>query len=397
MNETAMSSRPFIQEIHPQAILSYAPDTEPIALRSLNVLIGPNGSGKSNFIELLQLFKGTPTDLEAAVRDAGGMNELVWKGPGQSKTARLALKLDINTSEPIYYELGLRALRDRFRVHNELIARKVPTAKIPSDDFYYRNDGVVAELTSRQGFRMITARSLDDQQSILSQRKDPDLYPEMTALGRAAGRITAYREWAIGPYASIRQPQPADLPNDILLPDARNLGMILNAMSVDHSESWERLNEMLRRFLPRFKAISTYVAAGTVQVFLHEEGLRAPVAASRISDGTIRFIALLAILLRTDYPSVICLEEPELGLHPDALRLVADVLVDASTRTQVVVTTQSDVLISALTEAAESVLVCENIQGGTRMLRLDAEKLQFWLSNYQLGEIWRMGELGGNP
>jgi predicted ATPase len=95
-------------------------------------------------------------------------------------------------------------------------------------------------------------------------------------------------------------------------------------------------------------------------------------------------------------PPLICIEEPELGLHPDALALVAEMLVEASTRTQLIVTTHSDVLVSALTEHVESVLVSE-YRGGTEMTRLDAGRLQHWLDKYRLGDLWRMGELGGNP
>jgi predicted ATPase len=129
---------------------------------------------------------------------------------------------------------------------------------------------------------------------------------------------------------------------------------------------------------------------------LHEEGLRKPIPATRLSDGTIRYMALLALLLSPSLPPLICIEEPELGLHPDALTLFAELLVEASARTQLIVTTHSDALVSALTEHADSVLVCEHV-GRTVIRRIESEKLRHWLDKYQLGDIWRMGELGGNP
>src|SRR5215510_11296913 len=153
---------------------------------------------------------------------------------------------------------------------------------------------------------------------------------------------------------------------------------------------------MLRRFLPRFKRMSTLVQAGTVQFFLHEEGLNNPIPATRLSAGTMRFLAMAASLLMPTPPPLICIEEPELGLHPDALSLVAELLVSASARTQLIVTTHSDALVSALTEHVESVLVCE-YRGGTELMRLDAERLKHWLDRYRLGDVLRMGELGGNP
>jgi predicted ATPase len=106
-------------------------------------------------------------------------------------------------------------------------------------------------------------------------------------------------------------------------------------------------------------------------------------------------MAILAQLLSPTPPPLICMEEPELGLHPDAIALLAGLLQEASTRTQLIVTTHSDALVSALTEVADSILVCE-YRGGTVLKRVESEKLRFWLDKYKLGEIWRIGEIGGN-
>ncbi len=86
-----------------------------------------------------------------------------------------------------------------------------------------------------------------------------------------------------------------------------------------------------------------------------------------------------------------------MGLHPDALSLIAELLLEASQDTQVIVTTQSDVLVSALSAYAESVIVCDNVAGASHFRRLESDKLRFWMDKYQLGEIWRVGEIGGNP
>lgn len=134
-----------------------------------------------------------------------------------------------------------------------------------------------------------------------------------------------------------------------------------------------------------------------MQLFLHEEGLREPIPATRLSDGTLRYLCLLAILCHPDPPPVVCIEEPELSLHPDVLKSIAELLVEASKRTQLIVTTHSDTLVSDLTEFPESVIVCERENTGTELRRLDKDRLKKWLDKYRLGELWRMGELGGNP
>jgi predicted ATPase len=214
------------------------------------------------------------------------------------------------------------------------------------------------------------------------------VYPQITAAGLRFQRIQIFREWGFGRSASLRSPQPANLPTDVLLPQLANLGLVLN--DLEHRNEWAHLTELMRKFLPRFKRLSTKVSAGSVQVYLHEEGLSVPVPATRLSDGTLRFLALLAILLNPQSATLICIEEPELGMHPDAMSLLADLLVAAAEKTH------SDVLVSALTEHAESVLVCDYLEHGTTLLRLEAEKLNFWLEKYRLGEIWRLGKLGGN-
>jgi predicted ATPase len=352
---------------------------------------------------LFELFKAAPTDLASAIRDGGGVTEWLWKEEGKKSSASLSAELHIdNVPQTLRYRLDLGAAGDRLEVLDEAVENARPhTTKDRDVHFYYRFRHGHPVINTRQGTkgpgvkRRISRTSLDPQQSVLSQRKDPDLYPEITTLSRTFTRIVTFREWSFGRYTPLREPQPADLPSDLLLPDGRNLGLVLN--SIENSDVRPRLHQAARRFLPRFLRFSTLVAASTVQIFLHEEGLKTPIPATRLSDGTLRFIALLTIQLRPEKAPLICIEEPELGLHPDAVAVVADLLVEAAQHTQIVVTTHSDALVSAFTEHAESVIVCENLTGRSQLRRLESDRLQFWLNKYRLGEVWRIGELGGNP
>jgi predicted ATPase len=381
--------QPFVKTIHARGVLSFAPDSEPLPLTPLNVLIGPNGSGKSNLIEIFELLKALPTDLAEAIRDGGGIGEWLWKGGAKRVGASINADLQVLGFGDLRYGLGFVSTVQALEVRHEVVQG--------DDAIHYRFDvghrATIVRTINRQ--KQTSEFDPNLQQSVLSQRKEFDLYPEVAALGRSFARILTFREWGFGRYVPLRQPQPADLPNDVVLPDARNLGLILNL--IEQSDVWSRLNAALRRFLPRFKRLTTHVQGGTIQIFLHEDGLRTPIPAARLSDGTIRFITLLAILLRPGVAPLICLEEPELGLHPDALTLIAELLVEAAQKTQIIVTTQSDVLVSALSEHAESVVVCDNLGGASRFHRLERDKLKFWMDKYKLGEIWRIGELGGNP
>ncbi|HQX54044.1 MAG TPA: AAA family ATPase, partial [Planctomycetaceae bacterium] len=135
------------------------------------------------------------------------------------------------------------------------------------------------------------------------------------------------------------------------------------------------------------------IEGGTVQVFFTEGDFVIP--ATRLSDGTLRYLCLLAILCDPTPPPLICIEEPELGLHPDILPNLADLLIAASERTQLVITTHSDILVDAMTERPDAVVVCEKHDGKTEMNRLSPEALAVWLEKYRLGQLWIDGQLGG--
>ena len=412
----------FIQRLRMGGLLSFPPDMDFFELQPLNVLIGPNASGKTNFIEVLELLRATPTDFAAAIRDGGGAAEWVWKGDyvGQmieevvkgrdpedalnsfpkSSTIEVETSLGLAIGQPLKYRLSFTNVVSRVNIIAETI-EKVNTQQGIKPYFYYmfqqghpaiyiriRTPGGRAEERKLQG----DVHSLD--QSVLAQRKDLDLYPELHWLGRQFQLIQTFREWTFGRYSALRQPQQADLPEQRLLPDFRNLALVLH--QIEH-KSGPIFNEYLKHFFPQFERMSTSISGGMVQFYLHESGFYTPIPATRLSDGTIRFIALLATLLSPSPPPLVCIEEPELGLHPDAVALLADLLVEASQRMQLVVTTHSDALVSALTNQPAAIVTCERPGASTVLRRLDPEKLASWLDDYRLGDLWRMGELGANP
>jgi predicted ATPase len=371
------------------------------------VLIGPNGVGKSNFIEVIELLHAAPTDFKDAVRIGGTAGDWIWHGEKHVSSAQIeALLAPVNGTPELRYSVQFTETGGRLEVTDEFLEDTQKSDPRANDvRFYYRYQNghpaisvveTIADAATQRKYkqRKLKRESIDPQQSILSQKKDLDLYPEVTTVGQRFNNVQIFREWAFGRSAPLRKAQPGNLPTDVLMPQLANLGLVLN--DLEHRGHWDRFNDLMSRFLPRYKRLTMKMAAGSVQIFLHEEGLALPVPATRLSDGTLRFLALLAILLNADSAPLICIEEPELGLHPDALAIIAEMLVEASQKTQLVVTTHSDALISALTEEAESVLVSEYQEGGTVFHRLEAEKLKFWLEKYRLGEIWRIGKLGGN-
>ena len=394
-----------IHEITLRNLLSFGPDTPPLQLRDLNVLIGPNGSGKSNLIEAVGLLRAAPTHLATPVREGGGVRDWIWKGTPRATAALDVLVDNPGRGQPLHHLIQFTELAQRF----ELVDEWILNAKADADSgkagenfhcrywtapcYHYREEEELSLLASPGGVHLLVpADDFDSDESILSQRKDPDRYPEITYLGRAYSGIRLYREWSFGRNTAPRLAQKADQPNEFLEPDGANLGLVLNRLRREPRVK-QRLLENLRELYDGIEDYDVSVEGGTVQVFFQESGY--PIPATRLSDGTLRYLCLLAILCDPAPPPLVCIEEPELGLHPDILPTIATLLRDAATNTQLIVTTHSDILVDALTETPESVVVCEKHEGQTVMQRLEAEKLAKWLEKYRLGELWIDGELGG--
>ncbi|MBB5022859.1 AAA family ATPase [Desulfurispira natronophila] len=384
-----------IDKIQIRDLLSFDAKGVSLELRNLNVLIGPNGCGKSNFIEAISLLQSAPGYLASPVKDSGGIS--VWLHRGSTKPVAL---IDVTTgitskkfSIPIRHAIAFTEVGNRFELQDELIEDATAYDGSDTPYFYYRYQNNRPVLNVNEERRTLQRVDIDPEQSILSQRKDPDQYPEITQMGREYQKIRIYREWSFGRYSMPRLPQKADGRNDYLEENYQNLGLILNKI-LKHPRIKKKLLEKLQLLYPRFEDYNIIVEGATVQIFFTESDYSIP--ATRLSDGTLRFLSLLAALYGPDKPSLLCIEEPELGLHPDILPAIAEILKEVSEETQLVVTTHSDIIIDALSDRPEDVIVCENRNGSTTMQRLCQEDLALWLEKYSLGELWSKGEIGGN-
>jgi predicted ATPase len=378
--------------------LSFGESAQALELHPLNVVIGPNGSGKSNLIEAIDLIRSTPSTSEksnllAAIRDGGGVRDWLWKGAKKTPQATInaVLKNPQGTSD-LRHVLSFSEVGQRFEVLDERVENEQPDEGHSNPYLYYRFQDGHGVLNIKGGKRHLRHEDIDPTASILSQRKDPDQYPELTYLGNTLGKIRLYREWSFGRYTTPRLPQKADLPNDLLEPDASNLGLVLNRLRREPAVKKELLAS-LHALYDGIDDFDVQIEGGTVQVFFTEG--RYTIPATRLSDGTLRYLCLLAILCHPNPPPLVCIEEPELGLHPDVLPTLATLLKGASERTQLIVTTHSDVLVDALTDQPETVIVAERGAQGTALTRLDANKLKPWLEKYRLGQLWTRGEIGG--
>lgn len=418
---------PLLKTLALEGFLSFGEGGAPIPLEPLNVLIGPNGSGKSNLVEAFSVLRAVPQDLPLPVRRGGGVRDWLWKGTSPSAPSRSGAglgsmpgafgaspsagsqggaeeaRIELLFAEgrlaqfhggapAVRYRLVFGAEGDSFVVLDERLenAEAAPGEEKPY--FYFGYEQGRPMLNVKDEHRELRRESIDRTQSILSQRKDPEAYPELSRLGDILSNIRIYRSWQFGPDAGVRMACRPDVRTDYLSEDFDNLPARLAALKRSPSVK-RRLVELVQELAPGFNDFEVIPEGGTLNLYLTEGNISIP--ARRLSDGTLRYLSLLAILVDPQPPPLIAIEEPELGLHPDIQPQLAALLREASERTQLVVTTHSDVLVDALTDTPEAVVVCEKVDGSTQLRRLDSEELRPWLEKYRLGELWTRGEIGG--
>lgn len=383
---------PLIGLMQVDNFLSFGKHRMALELRPLNILIGPNGSGKSNLIEAISLMRSTPKDHRVILRKGGGAAEWIHKAHSDE-----AAFIHLEFIQPELIKLDEQEVRPhsshvlQFRVTQQLCQIVEETIRHEAHNFISKSKPD-RTIILRSGDRTLT--SLEDSDlSILAQRRDPERYPEFTWLSSTYEKIRIYREWSFGRNAVFRDPQKADLRNDTLEEDFSNLGLFLNRIRTKFPAAKKAILNGLRDLYGGIDDFDVSIEGGTVQVFFTEGNFVIP--ATRLSDGTLRYLCLLAILCNPEPPPLTCIEEPELGLHPDILPKLADLLREASTRGQLIVTTHSDILIDAMSKTPEVVVVCSKEEGETRMERLKADDLKEWLTKYRLGQLWMKGQIGG--
>jgi predicted ATPase len=361
----------FLGKIKLENILSFK-DAE-LELRPLNVLIGANASGKSNLVRAFSLVKSLPRDLQKEIADGGGPG--AWINRRTKGVARITLS---QVEGFVSYTLAFQAAGPTYAISDEhmpgVFERSFAELKLEGE-------------TQAKGLASLL-------QSVLTQWRIPG--KEIWVLASALESIRLYREFKTGPGTQTRQGINSSALAESLSEDGSNLALVLNELNLYNG--LKRVNEALRRFCDFLTEVVPSTRGGITQLYVREEGVSEPFSSTSLSDGTLRLLCLLAILLDpTPPPPLVCIEEPEVGLHPDAIRMVADLLIEASSMTQLIVTTHSPALVDALSDQPDSVVVCErDLDGFTTFKRLDSSDLSEWLEDYSLGELWKNGEIGGN-
>ena len=398
-----MEGRRFIKSIRLDNILSYGPGNDEFTLEPLNVLIGPNASGKSNLIEIMALLAAAPVDLQHRILLGGGAREWIWKGSEQLEISTIEVTVE-TIWEPIRYRLSFTEFGLRFALLEEAIEQATPPRNSSLPYQYYRyhaGEPIRISLRHKSDNKAGWERSMSDIQkeelnlesSILSQRRGANR--ELTYLASRFDGFGFYRKRDFPIQEPPRQPGRLDSPRSFLSELGHNLSSVMSSLIKEPTIKSTIMLKM-KRFYPNINDIVFDTIGNNIQMYFHESSLSHAIPATRMSDGSLRYLCLLAVLCHPKPPPVLCIEEPEVGLHPDIIPEIADLLVDASKRSQIIVTTHCDMLVDSLTDVPESIVVCEKSKASTQLRRLEKDKLEVWLKKYRLGDLWTSGHLGGN-
>ena len=371
----------------------------------LNVVIGPNGSGKSNLLRMLELIANSSQGhLRSYIQSVGGMDAVVWDG----QVPNILFSLDSSTTaqdslqllKALFYKVDMvklgssndfsieqeslmtqqeRGSWQRTRTRNQIL-RQGPSSEIFND---------------QQGQLASVADSMPESETLLSLVASPFSYNKLlTAFQAQLAQWFIYEDIRVDRRAIIRQ-APVSRLEQRVSPDGQNLINVLHTLYMSDRKFKQDINDaMFAAFGEDFDELIFPPAADQrIQMRVRWKTLKREQSTADLSDGTLRFLFLLTVLAGPNPPPLVAIDEPETGLHPSMLPIIAEYAVEAATRTQVIFTTHSDQFLSAFRDTRPTVTVAKWENGETMLRTIDGAVLDCWLQEYTLGSLFRSGEL----
>lgn len=338
-------------------------------LTNCNILIGANGAGKSNFIDFFRLLRDMADKrLQSFVNEQGGGDGFFYLGPKQTPRISASLSFEANG-----YEFSLAPTADG-------------SIQIGSETVVY---GTYRQTISRGAMESHLKEKFTQQQQT-GFRVAWFVYKSLSSW-------TVYHFHDTGSLAPMRRIQPLN-DDEKLRHDASNIAAYLNRLR-EEDETYDLIRDTVRLIAPFFDdfLFRPKTRNGNEQIRLEwtQRGSDFPFQPSQLSDGTIRFICLATALMQPDPPATILIDEPELGLHPYAISILASLIESASQRTQVIVSTQSPTLLDYF--GPDQIIVVNRVGGKSAFERLDEQQLGHWLEEYSVGELWQKNVVRGGP
>ena len=346
-------------------------------LRPLNVLIGANGAGKSNFVDFFRMLRAMAQEgLQGYILKSGGVDGFFYLG--SAHTRQITGRLEFGD---IAYEFTLSPTAvDKARIDREVVRDLKANVSFSVEETLESN---------------LRASALGERNEFIQQSDDRGIFESIHA---PLESCMVYHFHDTSMYAPMRRYQPV-YDNKYLRPDASNIAAFLLQLREKQKGSYDLIRDTVRLIAPFFDdfllEIETMGPEEKVKLAWRQKGSDFPFQPYQLSDGTIRFICLATALLQPDLPATIVIDEPELGLHPQAIGMLAGLVKSASAQTQVIVATQSADFISHF--QPEDIVVISRANGRSVFARPDADDLRHWLEDYSIADLYEMDVLRAGP
>ena len=379
-----------------------------IELNQMNALIGINGSGKSNFLKAINVLK--------AVVVEGGLSDLIINQWGGFEAVCFSGKTNQpNPHIELEFEFDKDALQGFGYTFYQSVFYQIHLYKVPSTQnfsieeyFYKKNEEermgyIYLRMANGKGF---VRESINDEQvtvnyqledsmnSILSQLVDKDRYYHIFALREAIKSIAVYSYFDTSIKSAIRK--PGVFTSAIrLASDGANLPQLLNRIKINNKADYNAIKQAFTTVNPNYTDFDYNIMGTNIELMLEEASLNRSVHVTHISDGTLRYLCLLSIIYNVQRGVVVCIDEPEVGLHPDMIYELMAGMKSRQSETQFIVSTHNENVLNQF--SVEDVLVCEkNEENATTLSVFRDEEFKQWAAAYATGRLWRNGDLGGN-
>ena len=375
-----------------------------VELGVLNTLIGINGSGKTNFLKAISVLKAVVTEgglQDLLINQWGGFDAVFYSGNHVAdEKPCIKLKYEFNPKtlsgygytflEPVIYEIKF------YKVASTQNYSVCEVMKTKSGYFYFnikKGKGFAMEGASNNQHKV--EYSLDGgNESIFSQVVDQDRCVQVYALREAIKNIATYSYFDTTAHSPIRKPVMPTMAIRLQY-DGSNLPQLLNKIKINNKPGYNAIKKALNNVNPNYTGIDFNVLGANIELMLEEAKLNRSVHVTHISDGTLRYLCLLAIIHNAQRGSLICIDEPEIGLHPDMIAEIIEGIQSNCKGSQFIISTHSEYVLNQV--KVENVMVCEkDVDNATEVSSFYNAEFQEWASNYATGRLWRNGDLGGN-
>ena len=347
---------------------------------NINILIGGNGSGKSNFISLFVLLNYIgKAQLRTWVAMKGGFDNIVYKGIQENDAIDIEFIFDSKTKDLLnIYELSLKATEDDYLIEKESIGlwnKNLYTKPYTATINIMGNESKLYSY-SNSGSQSNDSRIADYIYNIIKNWK-------------------IYHFDDVSPNSGKKREQKIE-DGSTFQEEGDNIAAFLYFIKINYNDDYQKIVEATRLVVPYFNDFvlePDVLNEELIKLKWMEKGSIKEFSASLISDGTIRFICLAALLLQPVIPEVVIIDEPELGLHPLAIKILSELIKKASVKSQIIMATQSVTLLNQF--QPEDIMVLDKETEGSSVKRLNREELSEWFESYTLGELWEGNYIGG--